>query len=134
MITHQLRHKRRCQSQFHGPPKKKVRFLTHRGRLIIITAFVKQLMVSTVMVMIVGLGGSKAVNQYGRLFTNGRPLPDNLRLDILEMAVRGVRPCEISRRLQVSHGCVSKILNRCETHPTLMPHFAYKEWRFCSAV
>lgn len=91
-------------------------------------------MVSTVMVMMVGLGGSKAVNQYGRLFTNGRPLPDNLRLDILEMAVRGVRPCEISRRLQVSHGCVSKILNRCETHPTLMPHFAYKEWRFCSAV
>ena len=42
------------------------------------------------------------VNQYGRTFTNGRPLPDDLRVDILQMAIRGIRPCEISRGLQVT--------------------------------
>ncbi|XP_061590098.1 paired box protein Pax-8 isoform X1 [Cololabis saira] len=56
--------------------------------------------------------GHGGPNQLGGMFVNGRPLPEVIRQRIVDMAHQGVRPCDISRQLRVSHGCVSKILGR----------------------
>ncbi|XP_026692702.2 transcription factor protein isoform X3 [Ciona intestinalis] len=57
-----------------------------------------------------GHGGG--VNQLGGMYVNGRPLPEPIRQRIVNLSHQGVRPCDISRQLRVSHGCVSKILAR----------------------
>lgn len=61
------------------------------------------------------------VNQLGGCFSNGKPLPFNVRLKILELALCGFRPCDISRQLLVSHGCVSKILGRFAETGSILP-------------
>ncbi|CAD5215957.1 unnamed protein product [Bursaphelenchus xylophilus] len=65
--------------------------------------------------------GQGRVNQLGGVFINGRPLPHHVRLQIVELAAKGVKPCHISRQLRVSHGCVSKILYRYAETGTVVP-------------
>ena len=56
--------------------------------------------------------GHGKLNQLGGVFVNGKPLPNSVRQQIIEMAERGIRPCDISRQLKVSHGCISKLLSK----------------------
>ncbi|XP_006823827.1 paired box protein Pax-3-B-like [Saccoglossus kowalevskii] len=67
------------------------------------------------------LEGQGRMNQLGGLFINGRPLPNHIRYKIVEMAHQGIRPCQISRTLRVSHGCVSKILCRYQETGSIRP-------------
>lgn len=60
-------------------------------------------------------------NQLGGEFVNGRPLPLQLREHIVHLSERGKRPCDISRLLRVSHGCVSKILLKYKNTGSIEP-------------
>ena len=55
---------------------------------------------------------SAPFNKLGGAYLNGKPLPKWLRREIIALAQNGVRQCDISRRLRITHGCVSKILSK----------------------
>ena len=48
----------------------------------------------------------------GGAYINGKPLPKEIRHEILALALQGFRPCDISRRLRITHGCISKLLSK----------------------
>lgn len=51
------------------------------------------------------------VNQLGGVFVNGRPLPNGVRMRIVELAQLGVRPCDISRQLKVGYKRQGSVLH-----------------------
>jgi len=59
--------------------------------------------------------GSHCLNQLGGAYINGKPLPKEIRNEILALALQGFRPCDISRRLRITHGCISKLLSKYRT-------------------
>jgi transposase len=48
-------------------------------------------------------------------------LPDEIRKLIVELSQKGTRPCDISKQLKVSHGCVSKILSKYHSTGSIKP-------------
>lgn len=63
----------------------------------------------------------RKINQLGRAFVNGKPLPRETRRRIIELAYLGFRACDISKRLKVTHGCISKLLAKYRRTGSLDP-------------
>ena len=61
------------------------------------------------------------MNQLGGAYVNGKPLPKEIRLKIIALAFQGLRPCDISRRLQITHGCISKLLSKYRKTGSIQP-------------
>lgn len=73
-------------------------------------------------------GRSSGTNQLGRTYSPGLPLSMGEREHIVALYKNGWKICDISKRLCVTHSCVSKILNRYRTTGSVRPKDA-KEGR-----
>ena len=51
-------------------------------------------------------------NQLGGMYVSGKPLSRKLRSRIINLSCLGLRQCDISRQLKVTHGCISKLLSK----------------------
>lgn len=55
---------------------------------------------------------NRGTNLYGRPYCPGRPLSMDERAQIINLFHAGMKVNAISKRLCISHGCVSKIITR----------------------
>ena len=65
--------------------------------------------------------GPGRLNQLGGAYINGKPLPKEIRHEILTLSRQGFRPCDISRRLRITHGCISKLLSKYRQTGSIQP-------------
>lgn len=63
----------------------------------------------------------KLVNKLGGTYCSGKPLSLSTRKQIVAMAETGMKACDISRQLQISHGCVSKIIAKWRSTGSFEP-------------
>ena len=78
-------------------------------------------------------GRSSGTNQLGRTYSPGLPLSMQDREQIVGLYQNGWKICDISKKLCVTHSCVSKILNRFRTTGSVRPKDA-KESRIESPL
>ncbi|CAD6187231.1 unnamed protein product [Caenorhabditis auriculariae] len=77
--------------------------------------------------------GGSGRNQLGRTYSPGLPLSMFEREEIVKLFQAGWKICDISKRLCVTHSCVSKILNRFRQTGSVKPKDA-KEGRMESPL
>uniref|UniRef100_A0A095ANL0 Paired box protein Pax-5 n=1 Tax=Schistosoma haematobium TaxID=6185 RepID=A0A095ANL0_SCHHA len=63
-------------------------------------------------VVLAAAAAHKHVQYFQGIYSRAKSNKAKVRQQIVQLANQNVRPCDISRQLRVSHGCVSKILGR----------------------
>ncbi|KAI6222595.1 Paired box protein Pax-2-B [Aphelenchoides besseyi] len=76
---------------------------------------------------------NSGTNQLGRTYNPGLPLSLNERQHIVNLFTSGWKICDISKSMQITHSCVSKILNRFRATGSVKPKDA-KESRLESPL